>query len=154
IVGYNLGTVTDCAAGGTVTVYSNANDYNKSSVAGGIAGYNSYVGIVTNCAASVSVTAYSPWAASSYAGGIVGVNYGATAPHRGMVTNCVASGSVMASASAASYFYAGGVIGKNNANTTVTGNTYGKAATGQEYGIGYDERLNSPGPSDDGAAPR
>jgi hypothetical protein len=68
------------------------------------------------------------------------------------MTDCDASGSVTSTASY--YSSAGGVIGVNVVTTVVTGNTYDKAATGQAYGIGYDERLNPPGPSDDGATPR
>jgi len=55
--------------------------------------------------------------------------------------------------------YAGGIVGyidtPYNIYTDVimTGNTFSRAATGQQWGIGYDPRLSPAAPSNNGAIP-
>ncbi|MDE4907709.1 PEGA domain-containing protein [Methanogenium marinum] len=109
IVGWNLGSLTNCSATGNVTA--------TGTMAGGLAGLN--YDTLTNCYATGNVTA-----AGDNAGGLVGSNDG------GSVTNCSATGDVTATGSAV-----GGLAGSNSGSLTncyATGDvtTTGSAAGG------------------------
>jgi hypothetical protein len=88
LVGWNYATVTNCSASGSA---SSSHDY-----VGGLIGDN--YGTVSGCHATGT-------AAGSYAGGLVGFNFGGYVT--GVVTNCYSTGNVTSTA------YAGGLIGYN-----------------------------------------
>jgi len=73
LVGFNVGTITDCYSTGTVEGGSDI---------GGLVGYN-YYGTITNCYATGSVTG------GEEVGGVVGYNY-----YHGTISNCYATGTV------------------------------------------------------------
>ena len=110
IVGYNVGSVTDCSSAGTVsgddyvggivgsndgsvTNCSNAGTVSAPSLVGGIAGYND--GSVTGCVNMGEVSG------RSHAGGIVGINYDS-------VSGCGNAGGIIC------YDQAGGIVGANH----------------------------------------
>ena len=108
---------------------------------GGIVGDNK--GTVSGCTFDGNIIA-------SSVGGIAGRN-------SGTVTDChKLSGSVSTDGMTV---YAGGIIGYiytttgNYTNVTVSGNTFSIAATGQQWGIGFDPRQSPVGPSNNGATP-
>ena len=120
VVGWNSGTVSDCANSGNVS----ATGFSRSS-AGGIVGYNS--GTVSDCANEGSVSATG--SNSSYAGGIVGYNAGGT------VSGCTNSGSVSATYTySSSYSYAGGIVGYNKAGTVKNSYSYMNSLRGNYKG--------------------
>jgi hypothetical protein len=149
VVGYNqIGTVSMCTSSGSIASDSN----NYFAVSGGIAGRN-LRGTVSDCVSNGNVSGVT-YSNSSvvYIGGIVGWNA------IGTVSNCQKPiGSV--NASGIRLNHAGGVVGSNNdssspnGDTTISGNTFSKTATGQEYGIGWDYKKDPSGPSNAGAAP-
>jgi len=136
-VGYNYGIVLNCTVNGNI---STTPDIVEVSIyCGGIAGYN--IGTVLGCTFDGDITA-------SLVGGIVGVN-------SGTVSDChKLSGSVSTRGMTT---YTGGIIGyianNNYNNVIVTGNTFSRTATGQQWGIGYDSRLSPAAPSNNGAMP-
>ncbi|MDR2522704.1 MAG: hypothetical protein LBC93_03255 [Synergistaceae bacterium] len=134
VVGWNSGTVLNCTSSGSVSSYSD-------SYSGGVVGCNS--GTVLNCTSSGSVS-------SSYSssGGVVGLN-------GGTVTSCHKPVGRVSTATTEGLIFAGGVIGSNvdfldEVLTEVSGNDFSLSATGQSYGIGYDDRAGGD-PSNDGA---
>jgi hypothetical protein len=165
IAGWNYGTIENCESSGTVS--SSSSFYHT--YAGGIAGWNG--GTIENCESSGTVSSSSSsYYYFAYAGGIAGIN-------DGTIENCESSGTVSASASSSSSS-AGGIAGINNGNignstsrvsevtsvATGVGGAYRGGFVGYFYGgtfsgvnrteggvspaIGYDRRLNPPGPSD------
>jgi hypothetical protein len=128
LVGDNHGNITDCEASGNV---SSSSFY---SVAGGLVGFN--YGTITGCEASGDVSSSSFY---SVAGGLVGSNNGGT------ITDCAASGKeITAVNNGSGTAYMGGFLGMHS-DGTLSGNTND---TGISPAIGYDGRLNPPGPSD------
>jgi hypothetical protein len=106
---------------------------------GGVIGDNKNTGTVSSCTFEGDIIA-------AIVGGIVGGN-------SGTVSNChKLSGSVIITTGDEEY--AGGIIGYVfSSDVTITGNTFSKAATGQDWGIGYDPRQSPRGPSNNGATP-
>ena len=95
-----------------------------------------------NCSSSGNVTAETVYIA--FAGGIVGYN------EDGKVANSSKhSGTVSATAINA---HTGGVIGSSESYypTIIFGNAFSRAATGQQWGIGWVYRDIPPGPSNNG----
>ncbi|MHC4891038.1 MAG: fibronectin type III domain-containing protein, partial [Planctomycetota bacterium] len=93
LVGWlSSGTITNCYVdGGSVEGYSNSN-------AGGLVGYNDYAGLISDC--------YSTAAASgTFAGGLVGWNYGT-------LTDSYAEGDIEG------FYYVGGLVGINYGTVT------------------------------------
>jgi hypothetical protein len=141
VVGRNEATVASCKSGSDVSAYARGPD------AGGVAGENR--GEVVDSSSSGSVSSYNSnntWFAS--AGGIVARNYGS-------VQDCFkTSGRIVITNTKSQYAFAGGVIGAVSAEAetiSISGNTFSRAATGQQWGIGSDFRVRSP--SNDGATP-
>lgn len=109
---------------------------------GGIVGDNK--GTVSGCRFDGSII-------GSITGGIAGAN-GGTVSDSHVLIGSVSNGGVNIST--------GGVIGfvysPNGINfndVIVSGNTYSRTATGQQWGIGEDRRLSPAAPSDNGATP-
>ena len=142
IVGANTGKISNCTSNGSVST----SGHNGGS-AGGIVGASE--GNVSNCESNGSVSASSYYKRTE-AGGIAGANGGA-------VTNCnKPTGSVKVvivsnESTQTRSQYEGGIIGylEYSSPHVISGNTYNKTATGQQWGIGYDDRITPPGPSDD-----
>jgi hypothetical protein len=146
IAGDNYGTIENCQVSGNVEGNDNV---------GGIAGENCFInddypGIVRNCTSNARVIG-----GAGAAGGIAGLNWGA-------VLNCYASGKVTSDPIIMNIenkdIYVdvrGGVIGYHGdaEGCAVVGNTFSRSGTGQEWGIGVDERSLYV-PSNDGATPR
>jgi hypothetical protein len=139
IAGRNAGTVAGCKSGSDVSCYARGPD------AGGVVGLNYDCGEVIDSSSSSSVSSYNSnntWFAS--AGGIVARNYGS-------VKDCLkTSGKITITNTKSPYAFAGGIIGASEAET-ISGNTFSRAGTGQQWGTGLDSRVN--GPSNDGATP-
>jgi hypothetical protein len=72
LVGFNLGTITDCYSTDSITGYG---------VVGGLVGHNERPGTITNCYSTGNVMG------TQAIGGLVGFNHG-------MITNCYSTGSV------------------------------------------------------------
>ena len=142
-MGINYGTVLNCTVSGSVYAILES-DHNLD--CGGIVGDNQ--GTVSGCTFEGNV-------AAAVVGGIAGANSGA-------VSGCqVLIGSVSTGGKTAenTTVYAGGVIGhiytntSSYANVIVSGNTFSRVATGQQWGIGEDSRLSPPAPSNNGTTP-
>ncbi len=99
VVGYNAGTVENCANTSDVTGTGSG----TSTYAGGVVGYNNG-GTVTNCYNTGSVTGRG---IHTYVGGIVGINYAT-------LTHCYNTGSVSGNNQV------GGVAGGNSSSATLT----------------------------------
>jgi hypothetical protein len=153
IAGHNEGTVAGCKSGSDVSCYARGPD------AGGVVGDN--YGKVIGSASSGSVSSYnSNNTFYASAGGIVARNESILVSiiedipvySYGSVKDCSkTSGKVTITNTKSPYAFAGGIIGVISEAETTSGNTFSKAATGQQWGIGNDLRVN--GPSNDGAAP-
>ena len=122
LVGRNYyGTISNCYATGYVSA-------TNSSYAGGLVGEN-YVGTITNCYATGDVSATS--SNYSYAGGLVGYNYGE-------ITNCYATGGVSATSSRNNC--AGGLVGYNYEGTITncyaTGDVSASSTSSSSYAGG------------------
>ncbi|MDR2180916.1 MAG: hypothetical protein LBP21_11470 [Synergistaceae bacterium] len=131
MAGYNGGLIENCTSSGSV---SSSSSSSSSSSAGGIAGYN--VGPIGNCTSSGSVSSSS---SSSCAGGIAGVN-------ARTIENCTSSGrDISAINTTRGEAYRGGLIGRNYLGHTIRGN---HNETGISPAIGWDEREDPDGPSD------
>ena len=104
---------------------------------GGIVGENR--GTVTGCTFNGDATA-------ALVGGIVGGN-------GGTVTNCHKPVGKVTTEGIT--LYEGGVIGVifPSSSVTISGNTFSRSATGQEWGIGNDTRLSPAAPSNNGVTP-
>jgi hypothetical protein len=139
-VGNNEGTVVNCKSGSDVSSYAQGPD------AGGVVGHN--YNMVLSSSSSGSVSSYNSnntWYAA--AGGIVARNYS------GNVEDCSkTSGKITITNTKSQYAFAGGIIGTISEAETISGNTFSRAATGQQWGIGYDSRKNGD-TSNDGATP-
>ena len=121
VVGYNAGTVENCANTSDVTGTGSGNYI----YVGGVVGYNTG-GTVTNCYNTGSVSGSGTY---TYAGGVVGYNNGGT------VTNCYNTGSVSGSGI---HTYVGGIVGINYATLTHCYNTGSVSGNNQVGGVvGY-----------------
>lgn len=108
---------------------------------------NNY-GTVTNCR-------FDGYLVGSIAGGIAGENSGTISNCNVLVGRIDNKGVIIPKGSTGS---TGGIIGLipdgiNFTDVIVTGNTYSRTATGQQSGIGQDNRLSPAGPSDNGTTP-
>jgi hypothetical protein len=127
----------NCTADGSIVTTP---EYGYYMYVGGIAGDNR--GTVSGCTFDGDVIA-------AVVGGIVGAN-------SGTVSDChKLSGRVNTVDDWQEDIYAGGVIGYvlPSGNYNISGNTFSRYATGQQWGIGYDSRLTPAAPSNNGAAP-
>ena len=120
LMGYNLGTVSNCYSTGSVSGGSN------SYYVGGLVGYN-YVNTVSNCYSTGSVSGGSD---SYYVGGLVGENYAGT------VSSCYSTGSVSAGSNST---FVGGLIGYNCISTVSNCYSTGTVSGYEEIGglVGY-----------------
>ena len=121
VVGYNAGTVENCANTSDVTGTGSG----TSTYAGGVVGYNNG-GTVTNCYNTGSVTGRG---IHTYVGGIVGINYAT-------LTHCYNTGSVSGNNQV------GGVAGSNSPSATLThcyntGSVQGDDNVGGVVGMNY-----------------
>jgi hypothetical protein len=127
----------NCTVSGSIVTNP---EYGYYMYVGGIVGDNK--GTVSGCSFSGDVTA-------AIVGGIVGAN-------SGTVSDChKLSGSVITVSYWPEETYTGGIIGYlfSSGNNNITGNTFSRADTGQQWGIGYDPRLSPAAPSNNGAIP-
>jgi hypothetical protein len=111
---------------------------------GGIVGINRGTGTVSGCSFEGDIIA-------AIVGGIVGGN-----ENGGIVSDChTLTGRVLTVSDWPEEMYSGGIIAYlfPSSSYNITGNTFSKATTGQEWGIGYDPRLSPAAPSNNGAAP-
>ena len=108
IVGYNIGSVTGCTNGGTVS--------GSGSYVGGIVGQGTVDAVITNCTNSGTVSGE-----DQYVGGIVGENLGS-------VTNCTNSGTV-----SGTDYYVGGIAGSISHRATAIGCYNTADVTGGSY---------------------
>jgi hypothetical protein len=140
LVGYNSGTIeNNCTSSGDVSSSSSDCFYSHG---GGLVGENR--GTIENCTSSSDVSSssasYAVSASSSCAGGLVGYNYDGT------IENCTSSGKDITATnpSDSNRAWAGGFIGLNTSYAILSGNHNN---TGISPAIGRDERLTTPGPS-------
>ena len=108
IVGYNIGSVTGCTNGGTVS--------GSGSYVGGIVGQGTVDAVITNCTNNGTVSGE-----DQYVGGIVGENLGS-------VTNCTNSGTV-----SGTDYYVGGIAGSISHRATAIGCYNTADVTGGSY---------------------
>ena len=128
-----------------------------------------------NCTVSGSIVTKPEVGFIMYVGGIVGINRGSVSGCKfggdviaavvggieggneiGTVSDChTLNGNVLTASGWTGTKYSAGVIGYlySSGTYSIVGNTFSKAATGQEWGIGYDPRLSPAAPSNNGAVP-
>ena len=126
VVANNEGTVSGCSVSGTIMGTANYR-------CGGVVGANS--GTVTACYSSAAVSA-----TNDCAGGVVGDN-------QGTVTACYSTGAVSADEDSG---YAGGVAGTNSGYGLVEA-CYWSGTETMSHGIGFDNVISEPAPSNEGA---
>ena len=117
LIGYNIGTISNCYTTGNVSISVSA--VNISS-AGGLVGYN-FGGTITNCYATGDVSAMNT-SFHARAGGLVGINNAC-----GIILNSYATGNVNAT-SFTHGVTVGGLVGQNNNSLCLIMNCY---ATGE-----------------------
>lgn len=100
LVGFNEGTIINCAATGAVTVIA----VGEVNTVGGLVGFNP--GTIIECSATVAVTVTSNTIVQSV-GGLVGYSYGT-------ITNCDAESAVTVTSSGDDVYNVGGLAGANS----------------------------------------
>ena len=137
-MGSNYGTVLNCTVSGSINAILEMDHILD---CGGIAGDN--MGTISGCT-------FEGYVAGSAVGGIAGANSGTVLDCHNL-TGRVSTGSIVK--------YSGGIIGyiytntSNYSNVVVTGNTFSKTVSGQQWGIGNDPRQTPVGPNNNGATP-
>jgi len=112
-------------------------------------------GIVGDNRGTVSGCTFEGLIISTVVGGIAGANSGTVTDCHNLVGSVSTGGLTIEERTV----YAGGIIGQIYTNTSnyndviVTGNTFSRAATGQQWGIGNDPRQTPAAPSNNGTTP-